>query len=151
MLCRTLFLLAAAFSMPVMAGEGLGIRDGWIRAAPPGATMLAGYATLVNTGATPVTVVGARSTAFGEVSLHTTTLIDGVARMRPVGALPIAPGASASLAPGGHHLMLMAPSQPMTVGTGVEIELVLQSGETIPGRFTVRDADAVPADHAHSH
>ena len=42
----------------------LGVFDAWIRSAPPGTTMLAGYATLKNTGDAPVTVLTAQSDAF---------------------------------------------------------------------------------------
>ena len=59
----------------------------------------------------PVTIVGASSPAFGEVSLHETRIVDGVSRMRALPELRIAPGDSAVLKPGGMHLMLMQPQR----------------------------------------
>ena len=52
--------LALLFGAGFARAEGkLGVFDAWIRQAPPGATMMAGYATLKNTGDMPVTVLTA--------------------------------------------------------------------------------------------
>src|SRR5688500_16048347 len=82
------------------------LESAWVRAAPPGATMLAGYAVLRNDCAKPVTVVGARSSDFSSASLHATVSADGTRRMRPAGSILVAPGTQLALAPGGTHVML---------------------------------------------
>lgn len=73
----------------------------WSPRRPPGTPGVA-YGRLHNRGRTPlvVSVVGAE--------LHRTVVHDGVARMEPVPALTVAPGATVTLAPGGLHLMLPA-------------------------------------------
>ena len=60
--------------------------------------MLAGFVRIANPCRALVVIEGAASPAFGDVSLHETTLVDGVSRMRPVPALRIAPGASVEVA-----------------------------------------------------
>ena len=51
-------LLTAAAS--AHAAGKLGVYDAWIRAAPPDSSVLAGYATLKNTGDAPIKVLDSR-------------------------------------------------------------------------------------------
>ena len=117
--------------------------EGWIRLAPGGGiamAMLAGYGRIENSCTTSVSVVGASSPVFGDVSVHRTSLVDGVSRMRPVPALAIAAGQAATFAPGGLHLMLMRPSHPLEAGAVVPISLRLADGREVRGELTVRGA-----------
>src|SRR5690349_20517172 len=59
-----LLLMLLFASTCAHAGGKLGVFDAWIRAAPPGATMMAGYATLKNGGDAPLTVLTVQSDAF---------------------------------------------------------------------------------------
>lgn len=126
--------------LPASAAGRLEIAQAWIREAPPGAMMLAGYAVLRNTGDAAVTITGADSDAFGNVSLHESIEENGVERMRPVGRLQIPPGASVTLAPGGKHLMLMRPAHPLKSGDAVRIRIVAGPGQGASAEFTVRDS-----------
>lgn len=85
----------------------------WIRIAPPGAMMLAGYVTLTNSGDAVAELASVHSAAFGSVEVHRTEVVDGISRMRAVPELRIAPGESVTLSPGGMHLMLMQPAAPL--------------------------------------
>lgn len=119
-----------------------GLADGWARQGPPGMPMLAGFGTLRNACEAAVTVVSASSPAFGAVELHETRMgEDGVSRMRPVPRLAIAPGETATLAPGGLHLMLMQPVNPLEAGQRVEVTFVLDDGREIAGQLEVRNAN----------
>lgn len=135
-----LFLLALAASSAVSAAGRLEISGAWIRTAPPGAMMLAGYATLHNAGDAPLTVTGASSEAFGDVSLHESVEVDGVARMKALGEIDIAPGASVVLAPGGKHLMLMRPKGEVKAGESIKIRFETKSAGVASADFVVRDA-----------
>lgn len=135
-----LLLSALATGQTALAAGRLEIEGAWIRTAPPGAMMLAGYATLRNTGDAPLTVAAASSEAFGDVSLHESVEVDGVARMKALGAIDIAPGASVVLAPGGKHLMLMHPKHEIKVGESIKIHVATKSGEDASADFVVRDA-----------
>jgi copper(I)-binding protein len=118
------------------------VEQAWIRAAPPGAMMLAGYATLRNTGGAPVLVNGASSPDFGDVSLHESVNQNGVERMRPLGDVVIAPGASVTFAPGGKHFMLMDAKRELKPGDNVKIHISTKSGPGAVAEFVV--VDAVP-------
>ena len=123
----------------------LGVTDAWIRPAPPGATMLAGYATLSNTGDAPLTVLAVQSQGFRMASLHETVVDGDVSRMRELHRLVIEPGSTVSLRPGGKHLMLMHPRQQVRVGEKVELTFLLTNGTRVETYFDVVAADS-PAD-----
>ena len=122
----------------------LGVFDAWIRGAPPGAAMMAGYATLTNDGDEPLTVLTVQSDAFRMTSLHETIVNEGVVKMRDIHRLVIAPGQSVRLEPGGRHLMLMQPRQPVVIGEKVAIRFMLADGQRIDTRFEVLAPDASP-------
>ncbi len=102
--------------------------------------MLAGFGRIENDCAKPLSVVGASSPAFEDVSLHETSIADGISRMRAVPELRIAPGSSAVLEPGGMHLMLVQPRAPLEAGSMVEIDFALKDGGVLRGEFEVRTA-----------
>jgi periplasmic copper chaperone A len=143
-------LLLACVTTAAAATLSLTAENGWIRAAPPGATMLAGYLQLANSGDAPLSVVGARSNAFDAVELHRSIEEDGVARMRPVDLIVIPPGQTVALEPGGLHLMLMRPKKTLILGDSAVIELLTADGEALPVVLQLRSMP--PADeHDHSH
>lgn len=136
--CVLLGLCAAAASAGAAEPSCVTVREGWVRLPPGGMQMAAGYGVIHNGCKTPVTVVEAGSKAFREVSLHETTLVGGVSRMRAVERLPIAPGASATLKPGGLHLMLMQPDVPLERGGQVPLRLSLEDGRKVDGTLQAR-------------
>ncbi|HNP63722.1 MAG TPA: copper chaperone PCu(A)C [Woeseiaceae bacterium] len=73
----------------------------------PGRMMSAAYLSLTNNSNDAILINRVSSPDFGAVELHESLLEDGVAKMRPVDSLVIAPGATVALQQGGLHLMLM--------------------------------------------
>ena len=144
--------LIARFSRGAIGAPSgnLGVEDAWIRQAPPGATMLAGYATLKNSGDVPISILTVQADAFRAGSVHETVVDNGVSKMRKLERLEIAPGGEVKLAPGGKHLMLMQPRQPVAVGDRIEIVFLLGDGTRVPAMFEVVPATAVATD-AHRH
>lgn len=136
----------------VQAAGKLEVSDAWIPQAPPGAGAMAGYLNLKNAGDEPVGVVSAKSDRFGEVSLHQTVVEDGMARMRPLKDVVIAPGKTFTFAPGGNHLMLMDPVSAVAPGEKIAIDLELSDGSTLQASFEVRAAGEAAGDaHDHHH
>ncbi len=134
----TLFA-AALYAFSARAGEcAPQVRDGWVRLPPMAMPMMAGFGRVENRCSAPITIVGARSPAFAEVSLHETRIVDGISRMRALPELRIAPGGDATLRPGGMHLMLMQPRAALKAGSKVVVEFALQDGGTLRGEFVVR-------------
>lgn len=143
--CEMALLLTMGIVGQASAAGKLVVEGGWIRTSPPGAMMLAGYASLRNAGDAPLSVTGAYSVDFGSVSLHQSIEENGVERMRPLGSVVIAPGASAMFAPGGKHLMLMQPARELKSGDRVKIHISIETGDGATADFVVRDA--VPDAH----
>lgn len=115
------------------------LRDGWIRVPPGGMQMmLAGFGRIENHCGAAATIVGARSAAFADVSVHRTSLVDGISRMRDVPELQVAAQGAAVFEPGALHLMLMQPGKPLKPGDHVAIEFRLQDGRNFRGDFVVK-------------
>ncbi|WP_334178113.1 copper chaperone PCu(A)C [Pseudoxanthomonas sp.] len=136
-LCLSVLLLSSVGA--VRAAECLPVaRAAWVRLPPVAMPMMAGFVRIENPCKAPVSIVGAESLAFEDVSLHETREENGVSRMREIAALPIAPGKAAELKPGGLHLMLHGPYQPLVEGEKPVITLKLADGRTLPVMFEVR-------------
>lgn len=132
-------LLVLALSAQGCAAEcAPAVTDGWIRSGPPSMPMRAGFGTIGNDCPARLVITGASSPAFGDVSLHETTQVDGISRMRAVPALEVPAGGTTVLAPGGLHLMLADPKAPLAPGDTVEIEFSLGDGGRLRGGFEVR-------------
>lgn len=138
-----LFLGAALLSMPFVAdaaGQCLPrFEAGWIRLPASAAVpMTGGFGRFVNDCDAPVEVVSATSPGFAEVSLHETTQVDGVNRMREVSAMALPAGGDVELRPGGLHLMLMQPVQPLRAGARLPLVFGLRDGRQIHAALEVR-------------
>ncbi|WMJ68314.1 copper chaperone PCu(A)C [Stenotrophomonas sp. 24(2023)] len=137
-----LFALCAGAASASAAEVGcVTVEQGWVRLPPSaGMPMTAGYGLIHNGCAKAVAITGARSARFADVSLHETTIVDGVSRMRAVERLPLAPGARAELKPGGLHLMLMEGKGALKEGEAVPLQLQLEGGGEASATLAVRKA-----------
>lgn len=139
---RLLVLALLALSPVAVAGKGAApcqpaITGGWVRMAP-GMPMGAAFAVVRNACAQPAEVVGAASPDFADVSLHETRIENGMSRMRAIARVPVKPGASIELKPGGLHVMLMEPRRSVAPGGRVRVEFVLADGRRIGADLPVR-------------
>jgi len=114
------------------------LEDGWVRAAPPGATALAGYGTLRNACGEPFVVKDVRAADFAMAMVHQTVVENGVSRMRMARALVVPARGSLAFAPGGNHMMLMHPRRAIREGDRVRVEIVLKDGRRVPATLVVR-------------
>jgi len=127
------FLLNGCDSSRVDTGPVF--EGGWIRAIPPGSKMTAGFGTFRNAGSEPLRITSFSSPSFGDVSLHRTELVDGVSKMKEVTEMFIEAGESVTLEPGGYHLMLMMPVEPLQPGGLVAVEFHVSDGRSF--RFEI--------------
>lgn len=103
------------------------VAGAYARANPTPNGASAAYFTVETSGAAD-RLVGAASPAARRVELHTHLLDEqGVARMRQVDAVPVAPDAPAVLAPGGYHVMLMGLESPLEPGQSIELTLTFET------------------------
>ncbi len=151
---RSLMGLLLALS-PVSAvqaeqGSAPAFENAWIREAPPGAEVMAGYVTIHVRAGTSTALTSAGSTDFARVELHEMTMTDGVMRMRPLERVELPAGKTVALAPGGLHLMLFEPKRPLRAGDRVTLEFVLEDRTRHSVEFEVRKpTEASGSGHQH--
>ena len=134
------FAMTAAslmFGARAMACDGLVVSDAWVREAPPGASVMAAYATLKNSGAKPIRLEGASGADFSSVEMHRTLMQDGTMRMLAEKSLPLPPGVSVKFEPGGLHLMLFDPRRALKAGDKTTLSLQCEKSAT-KVEFSVR-------------
>jgi periplasmic copper chaperone A len=81
-----------------------------LRQPLPGTQTGAGYLTLSNNTADPITITKVTSPQYGEVQMHESVIENGIARMRPLDSVTVPPHGSMRFEPGARHLMLMRPT-----------------------------------------
>ncbi|MGH8320665.1 MAG: copper chaperone PCu(A)C [Gammaproteobacteria bacterium] len=108
-------LIALLMALPLVPfashadGPSVAASHVWIREAPPGISVMAGYLTLENLSGQTLTLVSVASPNFESVMVHKSVQKDGMDSMEPVTGLAIPAHKSVVFAPGGYHLMLMQP------------------------------------------
>ncbi len=128
---RFLLFSISLLSLLGCAEQGsLTIDDPWVRPLPPGMEMTAAYAQVRNDSASTIEFCTVSSSRFESVELHETVLRDGVARMRAVDAFALAPGQTATLQPGGMHLMLMQPQGEIAEGQAIDLTVEACDGQS---------------------
>jgi len=114
--------LSATFvaAAEIKAGD-LAISQAWSRATPGGAKVAGGFLTIENKGTTADRLLSGTAEIAGKVEIHEMSMDNGVMKMRPLDkGLPIEPGKTVLLAPGGYHIMLM------------DLKAGLKQGEKVP-------------------
>lgn len=106
----------------------------------------AGYITISNEGDAPEELIGVRTPFAASTTLHTTIFEDGIAKMRPLIGVPIAPGEVVNLEPGGMHVMFMGLTGPVAVGDMIPATLIFRKAGEVAVEFMVDPADGV--DHS---
>lgn len=107
--------------------EGITVEEAWIRPAPMGGGVAAGYMTIRNGGPGDDALIGARAEFASEVQVHESIVQDDIAVMRPVEAIPVPAGGTVLLEPGGYHLMLMDVQEGIEFGETVTITLIFEN------------------------
>ena len=105
---------------------------------PPVSPASADFLEITNDLDTAVTLTGASSDACGSMEIHKTTMDDaGVMAMQPLpGGLPLDPGESGLLAPGGIHLMCL---EPEVFEGSFDVELIINGADTISATVSIED------------
>jgi len=148
----TSLLVGLLFTEPALADEfrvgSLTLIDPWARATPPVTQVAGGYVTIVNSGSQADRLLTVTSPIAERIEVHESTIVDGVARMRPVSDMVIAPGQTVVLKPGGLHLMLLKPSRPLRQGDRIPGTFVFEKAGAVAVEFAVQGMAAGPPPHA---
>jgi hypothetical protein len=119
-------LAVAALAAEVAKVGDIAIQEPWARASLGNAPNSAAYMTLETMGTSPDRLTGGSTPVARRVELHTHIMEGGVAKMRPVDAIEVAPGAPTVLEPGGAHVMLSGLTRKLEAGTTVSLTLVFE-------------------------
>jgi copper(I)-binding protein len=123
-----LFAALLLASCKPASAPAVSVGDAWARATVPGQMGSAAYFTIRNGGGADK-LLSVTSPA-ADASLHSSSIDNGVMRMRPLPALEIPANGAVELKPGGTHVMLMGLKQPLQAGTTLELDLKFEkSGE----------------------
>lgn len=146
---RFIPLLAAVMVAPAIAHQyelgKLVIGHPWSRPTAAGMPMGVAYLSITNNGSEAETLISASSPAAASVQFHQTTIADGMARMRPLAEITVAPGATVKIEPGGIHLMLVDLKAPLEPGKLVPLTLVFRKAGAITVQLAIEARDAPPA------
>lgn len=129
--------LALLIAAPAQAGQ-LTVADAWARTTPPGATMGVVYFRLHNGSARSDRLLKLRTSIAAGAQVHRSEIVEGMARMREVAVLHVAPGEKVEFAPGGLHVMLTGLKRPLRAGQVFELELLFEVSGPRKVRVTVR-------------
>lgn len=145
----------AQTTMAAQACGTLQIEHAWVRVVP-GAPVSAGYFDLMNPGNAAITVSAISSPQFARVHMHESIVqANGMATMKPVDAVIVAPGQTVSFAPGGYHLMMFDAVEQLAPGDSVTLNVTCDGSDntraiTAEARsMTSTDDDNVKMDHGH--
>jgi copper(I)-binding protein len=146
------FIAGLLLSCSLLAGPAVEVQQAWIREAPPTSRVLAGYMSIINTGAVPAEITAISSPDFASAELHQTRVEDGVASMVPIDSITVPAGGRVELEPGGMHLMLFDPGRALQSGDRVRLEVTQSDGATLTVEARViRDSGGSDSHHHHKH
>jgi copper(I)-binding protein len=113
--------------------------DAWVKSVDGG--MTAAFGVLSNSGDADATLVAVRTPASATVEIHEVVMNEsGDAVMQPKeGGVVVAAGGSATLEPGGDHIMLMDVTDPIEPGDEVELTLEFSDGSTLDVTATAKE------------
>ncbi len=118
-------LVAAACAMAALqASAEVTATEVWARATVPNQTATGVFMKLRSTS--EVALVNAASPAAGIVEVHQMVMTGNVMAMRAIDELPLPPGKTVELKPGGYHVMLMELVRPLAVGDKVPVTLTIR-------------------------
>ena len=133
-----------------VAGD-LTVSGGFSRATLPNAPVGAGYLSITNAGGSADRLVGASSAVAATVELHTMSQEGGMMKMAQLtDGIPLPPGETVTLEPGGMHIMFIGPNQPFVEGECVALTLRFEQAGDLPVMLKIGPVGArgAPGEHA---
>lgn len=120
------------------------VTEAWARPALKGGTGGI-YMTITNSGASAVRIARATSLDAAAVELHESSDHAGMAHMQRLPTLEIAPGASATLKPGGKHFMLIGLRRKFVVHDTMRVVLLVEEVQNQPAKSASPRAHVITA------
>jgi copper(I)-binding protein len=133
--------------MTSFAAGDLVVENPWARESvtPTGAA----YLTVRNGGDQDDRLIGVSAAVADRAELHSSTMQDGVMRMRPVEAAEVPAGGEAVLEPGGLHVMLIGLRAPLEEGSSFALTLEFEKAGEVEVMTTIEDIGHGAGGHGH--
>jgi copper(I)-binding protein len=101
----------------------------------------AAYLTIRNDTGSDDALIAVATPASATAELHeTTTASDGSMGMSPVDEIPVAAGGSATLEPGGFHIMLIDLTEPLVAGQKIDLTLTFRKAGEVKVSAEVKES-----------
>ena len=131
---RTILAAAVMLLAPTLAHAEMGTKHGdlmlsgpWTRATPSKAPTGAGFITIKNHGNSADRLVAVHTPISNKAEIHTMTMDNSIMKMRQLkDGIEIPAGGTATLKPGGDHLMFMQLNQQIKEGSAIKVTLVFE-------------------------
>jgi periplasmic copper chaperone A len=128
--------------------ESVAMTDAWVKAVSGDEEMTAAFGVLTNASSDEVTLVSASTSAAGMVELHEVVMEDGSMVMQPKeGGIVVPADGSATLEPGGDHIMLMELDGAIEPGEVVTFELAFDDGSSVTVDATAKEFSGADEDY----
>lgn len=114
-----------------------------IRATPAKAPVSGGYMLITNNGSEPDRLIGGSVLFAKSVEVHEMKMEGDVMKMRQITGLPIAPGDTVKLMPGGFHVMFMDLEQQLKAGETFKGTLEFENAGTVEVKFNVEPLNEI--------
>jgi len=145
-------VMLLALSGAALHAQTVEVKDAWVRTAVPGQQGTGAFMKIISP--TDTRLVGVSSPVAGIAEVHEMKMNKDVMTMRAVPTLDLRAGKPLELKPGGYHVMLMALTQALPVGSSVPLTLIFRDGKGVESKVALKlpVSGAAPAtDAAHSH
>ncbi|MEL0631587.1 copper chaperone PCu(A)C [Pseudoalteromonas carrageenovora] len=133
----------------------LEVTNAQVRTFLPASNSSVGYLTIINHSGTPATLTKATLDGLGRVEIHEHSHVNGMMKMQQVKSVTIKAHESVSFQPGGYHLMVFDPKEPLKVGQERKLTLYFNDGNRLftNAQVVSLEAQAAPTKpskhHAH--
>lgn len=144
-----LLLMHGAFFPAAYAGAGVSVNNAWTRATAPGQHTAGVYMDIVSTDR--AALVGVKSAVAKRAELHSSSVQDGVMRMRALDRIELPAKETVRLSPRGLHIMLIDIARPLRDKDKVPLELMLESAGGVRSALKVEATVRATASHPHAH
>lgn len=136
---------------PAEGSQPVQIDHPWSRPTPPGTPMGVGYMAITNHSGQDITLTGAETPRAGHVSIHETSMHEGVMRMQPMSdGLAIPAGETVELKPHSYHLMLEKLPEPLREGEKIPVRLDFDGADDQTIELVVQPLDGAQPMTDHS-
>ncbi len=113
---------------PVLA-DNVKVENAWIREPAPGQAVVGGFLEI--TSDKDASLIQATSPVVGKVELHEMKMQGDIMQMREVKTISLPKAKTVKLEPGGLHLMLYQPRNPLKAGDKIPLTLMVKSGNKV--------------------